>query len=134
MSADELAAVFLPRLCAQQDLLGEELVGVEEHHGASIEHHRPPPGRVGSGRRNGGPDVDGLRRHLAEILNDDGSAFIVIFSADETTDGGRETGTTVSPDYTAHTSKFSGKINWVQIDLSEDAADADHAAEVFRET
>ena len=34
----------------------------------------------------------------------------VIFSADETTDVGRETGTTVSPDYTAHTSKFSGKF------------------------
>ena len=50
----------------------------------------------------------------------------VIFSADETTDIGRETGTTVSPDYTAHTSKFNGQINWVQIDLGEDAQDADH--------
>ena len=49
-----------------------------------------------------------------------------IFSADETTDVGRETGTTVSSDYTAHTSKFNGKINWVQIDLGKDAADADH--------
>ena len=29
-------------------------------------------------------------------------------------------GTTVSPDYTAHTSKFNGKINWVQIDLGDD--------------
>ena len=45
----------------------------------------------------------------------------VIFSADETTDVGYETGTTVSPDYTAHTSRFTGKINWVQIDLGEDA-------------
>jgi len=50
----------------------------------------------------------------------------VVFSADETTDVGRETGTTVSPDYTAHTSKFNGKINWVRIDLGEDAKDADH--------
>ncbi|HEV7419531.1 MAG TPA: arylsulfatase [Mycobacterium sp.] len=50
----------------------------------------------------------------------------IIFSADETTDVGRETGTTVSPDYTAHTSRFNGKINWVQIDLAEDAQDADH--------
>ena len=49
-----------------------------------------------------------------------------IFSADETTDIGYESGTTVSPDYTAHTSKFNGKINWVQIDLDKDAADADH--------
>ena len=40
-----------------------------------------------------------------------------IFSADETTDIGYESGTTVSPDYTAHTSRFNGKINWVQIDL-----------------
>ncbi len=32
-------------------------------------------------------------------------------------------------------SKFSGKINWVQIDLTEDAAEADHyidAEECFR--
>ena len=45
-----------------------------------------------------------------------------IFSADETTDIGYESGTTVSPDYTAHTSRFNGKINWVQIDLGKDAA------------
>jgi arylsulfatase len=50
----------------------------------------------------------------------------IIFSADETTDIGYESGTTVSPDYTAHTSRFNGKINWVQIDLGEDAKDADH--------
>lgn len=39
---------------------------------------------------------------------------------------GRESGTTVSPDYTAHTSRFNGKISWVQIDLAEDVEDADH--------
>jgi arylsulfatase A-like enzyme len=49
-----------------------------------------------------------------------------IFSADETTDIGYESGTTVSPDYTAHGSRFSGKVNWVQIDLGPDAEDADH--------
>ena len=49
-----------------------------------------------------------------------------VFSADETTDIGYESGTTVSPDYTAHTSRFNGKINWVQIDLGDDAKDADH--------
>ena len=42
-----------------------------------------------------------------------------VFSADETTDIGYESGTTVSPDYTAHTSRFNGKINWVQIDLGQ---------------
>jgi arylsulfatase len=49
-----------------------------------------------------------------------------IFSADETTDIGYESGTTVSPDYTAHTSRFNGTINFVQIDLDKDAQDADH--------
>ena len=52
-----------------------------------------------------------------------------MFSADETTDIGYETGTTVSPDYTAHTSKFNGTINWVRIDLGDDAKDADHYVE-----
>jgi arylsulfatase len=50
----------------------------------------------------------------------------IIFSGDETTDVGYESGTTVSPDYTAHTSRFNGRINWVQIDLDKDAQDADH--------
>jgi arylsulfatase A-like enzyme len=49
-----------------------------------------------------------------------------IFSADETTDVGYESGTTVSPDYTVHTSRFNGKLHWVQIDLGKDAEDADH--------
>jgi arylsulfatase A-like enzyme len=49
-----------------------------------------------------------------------------IFSADETTDIGYESGTTVSPDYTAHSSRFNGKVHWVQIDLGKDAEDGDH--------
>jgi hypothetical protein len=48
----------------------------------------------------------------------------MIFSADETTDIGRESGTTVTADYTAQTSKFTGTINWVQLDLGAD--DHDH--------
>jgi arylsulfatase len=48
----------------------------------------------------------------------------MVFSADETTDIGHETGTTVSPDYTPQGSRFTGKINWVQIDLGTD--DNDH--------
>jgi arylsulfatase len=48
----------------------------------------------------------------------------MIFSADETTDIGYESGTTVTPDYTAHGSRFAGKINWVQLDLGPD--DHDH--------
>ena len=48
----------------------------------------------------------------------------MIFSADETTDIGYESGTTVSPDYTTKDSKFTGKINWVQLDVGDD--DHDH--------
>jgi arylsulfatase len=48
----------------------------------------------------------------------------MVFSADETTDIGYESGTTVTADYTAHGSRFTGKIQWVQIDLGAD--DHDH--------
>ena len=48
----------------------------------------------------------------------------MIFSADETLDIGYESGTPVSPQYTTHTSKFNGKIHWVQIDVGVD--DHDH--------
>ncbi len=48
----------------------------------------------------------------------------MFFSADETTDIGCETGTTVTPDYTPATSRFTGKIHWVQLDLGDD--DQDH--------
>jgi arylsulfatase len=53
-----------------------------------------------------------------------GATQAMIFSADETTDIGYESGTTVTPDYTARTSRFTGKINWVQLDLGSD--DHDH--------
>jgi arylsulfatase A-like enzyme len=48
----------------------------------------------------------------------------MIFSGDETTDIGYEAGTPVSSDYTTHSSRFTGKIHWVQIDLGAD--DHDH--------
>ncbi len=53
-----------------------------------------------------------------------GATQPMIFSADETTDIGYESGTTVSSDYTAHTSRFTGKINWIQLDVGSD--DHDH--------
>ena len=48
----------------------------------------------------------------------------MVFSADETTDIGYESGTCVSPAYTVETSRFTGKLHWVQIDLGDD--DHDH--------
>jgi arylsulfatase A-like enzyme len=53
-----------------------------------------------------------------------GATQPMIFSADETTDIGYESGTTVTPDYAARTSRFTGKIGWVQLDLGDD--DQDH--------
>ncbi len=53
-----------------------------------------------------------------------GATQPMIFSADETTDIGYESGTTVTSDYTAHTSRFTGKIHWVQLDVGVD--DNDH--------
>jgi len=48
----------------------------------------------------------------------------MIFSGDETCDLGKEGGSPVSPDYGPSGNEFSGKINWVQIDLEKD--DQDH--------
>jgi hypothetical protein len=48
----------------------------------------------------------------------------MVFSADETTDIGYESGTTVTPDYDARSSRFTGRINWVQLDVGDD--DHDH--------
>jgi arylsulfatase A-like enzyme len=48
------------------------------------------------------------------------------FSADETADVGRDTASAVSDDYKGESSVFSGTVNWVQIDLGDDAEDADH--------
>ena len=50
----------------------------------------------------------------------------LIFSADETADVGRDTASPVSDDYDAESSVFTGTVNWAQIDLGEDAEDADH--------
>ena len=48
----------------------------------------------------------------------------MIFSADETTDIGYESGTTVSSEYDARASRFTGRIHWVQVDTGSD--DHDH--------
>jgi len=50
----------------------------------------------------------------------------MVFSADETMDVGRDTASPVSDDYSGRQSVFTGTVNWVQIDLGEDADDADH--------
>lgn len=77
-------------------------------------------------------DGGGLAKGGGVTLYDDGKPVgsgrvemtqPMVFSADETTDIGYESGTTVSSDYTSRTSRFSGKIAWVQIDLGDDVHD-----------
>ena len=48
----------------------------------------------------------------------------MLYSADETCDIGYSAGTPVSEDYTSATSRFTGKVKWVQLDASLD--DHDH--------
>jgi arylsulfatase len=50
----------------------------------------------------------------------------MIFSLDETADIGRDTGTSVTDDLTVEDSEFNGRIRWIQLDVDEDAKDADH--------
>ena len=78
-------------------------------------------------------DGGGLAKGGSVTLYHDGTAVgtgrveatqPMVFSADETTDIGYESGTTVTPDYTALTSRFTGKIHWVQLDVGTD--DNDH--------
>jgi arylsulfatase len=48
------------------------------------------------------------------------------FSADETCDVGMEAGSPVSEEYGSRGNKFSGEVNWVEIDVDKAALDADH--------
>jgi arylsulfatase A-like enzyme len=48
------------------------------------------------------------------------------FSADETTDLGSDSGTPVTDDLEPGETEFTGRVRWVQIDLGDDAGDADH--------
>jgi hypothetical protein len=50
----------------------------------------------------------------------------LVFSGDETADVGSDTASPVSDDYAGEDSVFSGTVNWVQIDLGDDAEDVDH--------
>jgi arylsulfatase len=50
----------------------------------------------------------------------------MLFSADETTDVGRDTATPVTDDLEEGGTAFNGRVRWVQIDLGEDAEDADN--------
>ena len=50
----------------------------------------------------------------------------ILFSADETCDIGDEFGSPVTYEYARGEAKFTGEVNWVEIDLGKDAVDLDH--------
>jgi arylsulfatase A-like enzyme len=50
----------------------------------------------------------------------------MLFSGDETTDLGSDSGTPVTDDLGAEDTEFNGRVRWVQIDVGDDAEDADH--------
>jgi arylsulfatase len=50
----------------------------------------------------------------------------LLFSGDETTDLGSDLGTPVSDDYASADNAFTGKVEWVQIDVDDAAEDPDH--------
>jgi len=50
----------------------------------------------------------------------------MIYSADETCDIGSDTASPVSDDYTSAGSRFTGTVEWVQIDIADAAEDLDH--------
>jgi len=50
----------------------------------------------------------------------------MLFSGDETCDVGSDTASPVSDDYTREGSRFTGSIDWVQIDIAVAAEDVDH--------
>jgi hypothetical protein len=47
----------------------------------------------------------------------------MLFSADETTDLGKDNGSAVSDDYTPDTSAFTGTVHWVHLDIGDDSQD-----------
>jgi arylsulfatase A-like enzyme len=98
----------------------------------TIEANQPIPAGKHQVRMEFGYDGGGLAKGGNVSLYYDGKkvgegrierTVPMAFSADETTDIGRDTATPVSSDYTRQTSAFSGKVNWVQIDLGKDAHD-----------
>jgi arylsulfatase A-like enzyme len=80
-------------------------------------------------------DGDGLGKGGTVSLYVDGEAagegrveatVPMMFSGDETCDVGADTASPVSDDYTSEGSRFTGTVEWVQLDIAEAAEDLDH--------
>ena len=101
----------------------------------TVEGDRPIPAGTHQVRMEFSYDGGGLAKGGTVRLFVDGTGvgegrveatIPLVFSADETADIGRDTASPVSEDYRGDSSIFTGRVNWIQIDLGEDAEDADH--------
>ena len=78
-------------------------------------------------RARQGRHRDAVRRRRARSARAASTAPCpMVFSADETCDVGSDTASPVSDDYTSEGSRFTGTVDWVQIDIDEAAEDVDH--------
>jgi arylsulfatase len=80
---------------------------------------------------DGGGLAKGATIHLYVDGNAAGEGRIeasvpMVFSGDETTDVGKDTGTGVSDDYPTGDNEFTGRVHWVQIDIDDKAENLDH--------
>jgi arylsulfatase len=100
-----------------------------------VESEEPMPPGEHQVRMEFGYDGGGLARGGTVDLYLDGRQVAhgrvdrtepMVFSADETTDLGSDGATPVSDDYGPEDSAFTGRINWVEIDIDETAEDDDH--------
>jgi hypothetical protein len=82
-----------------------------------FDHDGPGPGKGGTAT---------LYLHGEQVRQGSvGATAAMIFSADDTCDVGQEGGALVAYDYPTPNA-FTGEVKWVEIDVGDAAADADH--------
>ena len=107
------------------------LLGIQRFY---VDSDREIPAGIHQARMEFAYDGPGLGKGGTATLYLDGeqvgqgtvaATVAMIFSADDTCDVGKEGGALVADDYPTPNA-FTGEVNWVEIDVADDAADADH--------
>jgi arylsulfatase len=100
-----------------------------------VEGETPVPAGVHQVRMEFAYDGGGLGKGATVALYLDGAktgegrvdaTVPLAYSGDETCDVGSDTASPVSEDYTSDSSRFTGDVSWVQIDIDAAAEDLDH--------
>jgi arylsulfatase len=66
--------------------------------------------------------IDGVKRGEGRVERTEP----LVFSTDETCDVGFEAGSPITDDYGKRGTRFTGEVNWVEIDVGKDATNLDH--------